>query len=269
MEEVYGIKIHSRLAMEVSFQDWVERWNNCKDSEAAVGLLHSIYSANKGEAYFGLPNYREHRHLFLLKLADGHRDDRLDDKLPRFVRYKAFRMLAGHLFKGENALNPILALSKELTERLLTFFGIENPLPMNVYWDPGDHSDSQHADALASAFMQNFCAMHWDNQNNPELRLKILELLYVRKKLHSLFPKSEHDDRGNVYEHFDEPVCKKLQELALRDDPSIEEGVAHGSRAATLLVLARAAQQGIERAERQKQIKASILEKERELASLR
>jgi hypothetical protein len=253
--EVYGIILPGDLRGRITFVEWMDRWNtNAKigDVSIALGLLHCIYSSNQDEdkpspTGWAPQGYDAHRHLFLLKLASGHKDDLRHDPnaSPRQLKEKAFSVLANHLFK-EVALNPVLGLQDEVTEALFAFFTRRGPgYEPNVSWG----ATQDHAEKLASDFLKKFCNIHWGGRDT-KWKLRVLDVLYDHKALLTLIPSGPSYMVDMEWSRFDELALRQLEELTLARHKSIEEAVYHLDQAATLLVIVRAGLAGRSKAQK-------------------
>ena len=268
--EVYGIKIPENLSWSMSFRKWIEQWNAATDATTAIGLLHNIFRANDGEVRRG---YDDHRILFLLTLADGHR---MNDRSG--LAGKAFSVLAHEFFRNPDR-ERTRYLSREVIDALFTFFlDAENGafnFQWNVRWEDADSPQSSsvtHADQLAAAFLRYFCSFVWDMPDDTR-RIRVVELLAKRDKLHTLVPSTN----GRGWDRFTEPVMQKLEEAAMKcestygfetDTPTLEELIYHGSPAAKVLLLVRAGRQGQEKEKRRRELKEQAAQAAAGLAQL-
>lgn len=267
-ESVYGINVPENPTYRISFQEWVTRWNAAADVPTLTGLLHTIYDSSEGEEH-GYRRFDNHRTLFLLKLADGHRGNGRSG-----LAHAAFRMLAQRIFRASHQ-NYIHDISSDVREALLAFFlSDEN----NVRWRDADLPQSEqvtHADKLASAFMRTFCEVIW-NSGSEEQRVQLIELLYQQHALQQLVSRSRY---LNHWKRFTEAVMQKLNEVGMRtefttthelgtDTPSLEELVACGSPAAQAVLLIRTGKEAADKAARRKELAKEIKDKSTELSQL-
>ncbi|MES2994800.1 MAG: hypothetical protein V4681_02105 [Patescibacteria group bacterium] len=268
-ESVYGITIPTDLEWNIPFQSWIDRWNSVQDVPTAIGLLHSIYEANKDEERSGR-KYDDHRALFLLKLADGHRRNSRSG-----LATKAFNVLGHYLFR--NAHRPRLHdLSAEMKRALLAFFagGDRDALYGNVRWNDAGTTQSEqvtHADRLASAFMRELCDVVWCSGSDEE-RVQLIDILHEQDALRTIIPRNYYTG----WDRFTEPVMQKLEEVVRStgdarlgtDTPTPEELIYNGSEAAQVLLVSRAGSEGKARVERRKALKEQMQQNASELAQL-
>lgn len=260
-EQVYGITIPADLEWEISFQEWIKEWNACTTIPLAAGLLHSIFDANEGEG--SIRNYKDHRILFLLRLADGYGASTGPSDIGpvhRQIRYKAFQVLSTHVFKNKS-YDSIRLLTPEVRKALQDFFS--HNVPWTVSATPGV---STYNEKVASEYMQDFCRIAWGEPHSSiESRLWALDLLHGSDELFSILPK-RYNERD--WALFNEPILARLEEMALRGAPSVEEAVYKHSQAATLLTIVRAAHAGQVRERRKKELETQAASAAAGLAEL-
>ncbi len=262
-ESVFGIAIPENLEWSTSFQNWIKQWNAVTDVPTAIGLLHNIFRANEGEEGTGR-SYTDHRILFLLKLASGHRTNSRSGLAP-----KAFAVLTQEFLRYAN-FERIQYLSREVDEAFLDFF-----LDGNVRWNDANAPQSNQitkVDQLASTFMQQFLSINWDMGDDVQ-RVRIVEVLSELHALDSLIPSR----KGSEWDRFTEPVMQKLEEVVQQgihpvdyetSTPSLEEQVCHGSSAARALLMIRAGKAGHDKEKEKKALKEQVALASKKLAAM-
>lgn len=230
---------------ELSFADWIERWNKGPNLQEALSLLHVLFETR--DPSIQLAEIQIKKLLFLIRFCDGH--NRLDEKGfgQQEVQNKAFKLLSDKFF-AFTRIEEIEHLDRKIVEALFVFFrsaGLGGST-LNVSWSQNGLS---HHEKQASDYLRKFCGHFWSypkhwagDEGRDQDRIAILEILYAVEGLDSFFV--ERHLIYNGFNNFTAAVVAKIEELMHRDAAkrssgfvSAEELVLWGSPAARLFII--------------------------------
>lgn len=237
----------------IDWDTWKSRWVEATDLPTRLGLLYSCPSTP-------VNSEEEEADKICLLMAVAHYPVHTDPAWHECAK-KAFAILHKGVFSGVSGFiefrdRQAPYIHPKILAAFFEFFTpnpkVESNRPMIV--QPFMHKDLEY-------FINRVCGCVWEGERDIFVPYKpsVVEIMHGRGSLHRLYGK---------WDRFDEPSLAKLEEIALRDADSLEEGVEGCSRAAQALLIVKTSIAEMERRNKKALLEESIEQGKRELAQL-